>query len=72
MAGKCDLAVRRITITDTRKETMLMSDCYLGNGKTILCRAVEADRYTSLADINRPEVRVIVNPVRIERKIRVA
>ena len=39
-----------------------MSNGYLGNGKTILCRADEADRYASLADINRPEVRVMVNP----------
>ena len=40
-----DLAIGGITITDTRKETMLMSDGYLCNGKTILCRATEADRY---------------------------
>ena len=33
------LAIGGITITDTRKETMLMSDGYLANGKTILCRA---------------------------------
>lgn len=68
MAGKFDLAVCGITITDTRKETMLMSDGYLGNGKTILCRAGEADRYTSLADINRPEVRVMVNPGGLNEK----
>ena len=40
-----DLAIGGITITDTRRETMLMSDGYLANGKTILCRASEADRY---------------------------
>ena len=40
-----DLAIGGITITDTRKETMLMSDGYLANGKTILCRSTEADRY---------------------------
>ena len=34
-----DLAIGGITITDTRRETMLMSDGYLDNGKTILCRA---------------------------------
>ena len=62
MAGKFDLAICGITITETRKETMLMSDGYLKNGKTILCRADEADRYASLADINRPEVHVMVNP----------
>ena len=57
-----DLAIGGITITDTRRETMLMSDGYLANGKTILCRASEASRYKSLADIDKPEVRVMVNP----------
>ncbi len=57
-----DLAIGGITITDTRRETMLMSDGYLDNGKTILCRASEADRYKSLADIDKPEVTVMVNP----------
>ena len=47
---------------------MLMSDGYLTNGKTILCRADEAERYTSLADINRPEVRVMVNPGGLNEK----
>ena len=56
-----DLAIGGITITDTRRETMLMSDGYLDNGKTILCRASEADRYKSLADIDKPEVTVMVN-----------
>lgn len=68
MAGKFDLAICGITITDARKETMLMSDGYLGNGKTILCRADEADRYASLEDINRPEVRVMVNPGGLNEK----
>lgn len=57
-----DLAIGGITITDARRETMLMSDGYLANGKTILCRASEAERYKSLADIDNPEVRVMVNP----------
>ena len=57
-----DLAIGGITITDTRRETMLMSEGYLANGKTILCRASEADRYKSLADIDKPDVTVMVNP----------
>ena len=63
-----DLAIGGITITDARKETMLMSDGYLANGKTILCRADEADRYQSLADIDKPEVRVMVNPGGLNEK----
>lgn len=57
-----DLAIGGITITETRREIMLMSEGYLANGKTILCRASEADRFQSLADIDKPEVRVMVNP----------
>ena len=63
-----DLAIGGITITDARRETMLMSEGYLANGKTILCRASEAGRYQSLADIDKPEVRVMVNPGGLNEK----
>lgn len=62
IAGKFDLAICGITVNDARKEQALMSDGYIVNGKTILCRAEDADKYTSLEAINRPEVRVMVNP----------
>jgi cyclohexadienyl dehydratase len=63
-----DLAIGGITITDTRRENMLMSDGYLANGKTILCRASEADRFRSLADIDKSEVTVMVNPGGLNEK----
>ncbi len=63
-----DLAIGGITITDARRETMLMSDGYLANGKTILCRTSEADRYQTLADMDKPEVRVMVNPGGLNEK----
>lgn len=63
-----DLAIGGITITDARRETMLMSDGYLANGKTILCRASQAERYKSLADIDKSEVRVMVNPGGLNEK----
>jgi cyclohexadienyl dehydratase len=63
-----DLAIGGITITDARREIMLMSEGYLANGKTILCRASEAERYTSLADIDKPEVTVMVNPGGLNEK----
>lgn len=59
---KFDLAMGGITITDARCETMLMSDGYLANGKTILCRTEDTARFRSLEDIDRPEVRVMINP----------
>ena len=63
-----DLAIGGITITDARKETMLISEGYLANGKTILCRKSDADCYQSLADIDKPEVRVMVNPGGLNEK----
>jgi cyclohexadienyl dehydratase len=63
-----DLAIGGITITDARRETMLMSDGYLANGKTILCRAEDANRYKSLADIDKPEIRGMVNPGGLNEK----
>lgn len=68
LAGKFDLAICGITITDARREQALMSDGYLGNGKTVLCRAEDADIYTSLEAINRPEVRVMENPGGLNEK----
>lgn len=57
-----DMAMGGITITETRCATMLMSEGYLANGKTILCRTEDTLRFRSLEDIDRPEVRVMVNP----------
>lgn len=62
LAGRFDLAISGITITDARKEEALMSNGYLGNGKTVLCRQEDADKYTSIEAINSPEVRVMENP----------
>lgn len=68
LARKFDLAICGITVTDARKEQALMSDGYLGNGKTVLCRAEDAEKYTSLEAINRPEVRVMENPGGLNEK----
>jgi len=68
LAGKYDLAVCGITITSARKELALMSDGYLENGKTVLCRAEDAGKYTSLDAINRPGVRVMENPGGLNEK----
>lgn len=68
LAGKFDLACCGITITDARLEAALMSQGYLENGKTILIRAEDKDKYTSLADIDRPEVRVMENPGGLNEK----
>jgi cyclohexadienyl dehydratase len=43
---------------------MAMSDAYGEGafGKTILCRKSDAKKYQSLANIDKPEVRVMINP----------
>ena len=63
-----DFAIGGITITDARLETMAMSDGYLSNGKTILCRAEDAGKYQSQEDLNLPDVRVMVNPGGLNEK----
>ena len=68
LAGKFDLAICGITITEARQKQALMSIGYLGNGKTVLCRAEDAERYTSLDAIDRPEVRVMENPGGLNEK----
>ena len=68
LAGKFDLAICGITVTDARREAALMSQGYLGNGKTVLCRREDAEKYTSLEAINRPEVRVMENPGGLNEK----
>ena len=57
-----DFAIGGITITDVRLETMDMSEGYLCNGKTILCRREDVSKYKTLKDLNKPDVRVMVNP----------
>ncbi len=59
---KFDLACCGITISAKRLETLAMSDPYLDNGKTILCRVEDAGRFTSLESLNQSDVRVMVNP----------
>lgn len=68
LAGKFDVAICGITVTDERKEQALMSDGYLENGKTVLCRAEDAGKYTSLEAIDKPEVRVMENPGGLNEK----
>lgn len=62
LAGKFDVAMCGITVTDARKKKMAMSDPYLTFGKTILVTKTKAGQFKSLADVNKPSVRVMYNP----------
>ncbi len=63
-ADKFDIALCGISRNYARARTMAMSDGYgIGAfGKTILCRKADAKKYRGLSDIDRPEVRVMINP----------
>lgn len=41
---------------------MAQSNGYLVFGKTILCRKDDAKKFKTLADMNKKDVRVMVNP----------
>ena len=63
-----DFALGGITITAKRLETMDMSEGYLANGKTILCRKDEAQKFRSLSDLDKSDVLVMVNPGGLNEK----
>lgn len=64
LAGKFDIALCGISRNYNRAKIMAMSDGYgVGMfGKTILCRKKDVKKFKTLADINKPEVRVMINP----------
>ncbi len=68
LAGKFDLALCGITITEMRKKAALMSDGYLGNGKTVRCCTEDAGKYVTLEAINKKSVRVMENPGGLNEK----
>lgn len=57
-----DIGVGGITITPARKKVALFSEATSTNGKVAITRDENAPRFATLAGINRPGVRVIVNP----------
>ena len=63
-ADKFDIALCGISRNFARAKTMAMSDAYGEGlfGKTILCRKADAKKFKTVADLNRPTVRVMINP----------
>lgn len=61
-AEKYDIAMGGITITLERAKTAYFSDPVMRSGKTPIARCADRDKYATLAEIDRPGVRVIVNP----------
>jgi chorismate mutase-like protein len=61
-AGRFDLAMGGISVSPERRKAADFSIPYLRDGKTPLARCADAGRYRTLAEIDRPEVRLVVNP----------
>lgn len=62
LSGKFDIAMCGITRTFARQQKMALSHGYLVFGKTILTRKDIASKFKTLNDINKKDVRVMVNP----------
>jgi cyclohexadienyl dehydratase len=61
-ARRFDIAVGGISITPERAAVAAFSTSYHTGGKTAIVRCGEEERFDTLEEINRPGVRVIVNP----------
>jgi chorismate mutase-like protein len=61
-ADKFDLALSGVSVTAERQRQALFSVPYLHDGKTPITRCENVARYQTLAQIDRPDVRLIVNP----------
>jgi len=57
-----DLAIGGVSVSLERQKKAFFSLPYLRDGKTPIARCEDARKYQSLADIDRPDVRLIVNP----------
>lgn len=60
--GKCDIAVGGISVTLDRQKRVAFSTAYMVNGKTPLVRCADVAKYQTVADIDKPGVKVIANP----------
>jgi len=61
-AGRYDIAMGGVSRTLERQRSGFFSIPYLADGKTVIARCKGDERFVSLEDIDRPGVRVIVNP----------
>ena len=60
--GRFDVALSGISYTDERAALGLYSAAYHAGGKTLIARCADRARFDSPAELDRPGVRVIVNP----------
>ncbi|HVY18186.1 MAG TPA: transporter substrate-binding domain-containing protein [Rhodopila sp.] len=61
-AGKFDVGMGGISITLARQRVAFFSDPVMRVGKAPIARCTDKDHFATLAEIDRPGVKVIVNP----------
>ncbi|MBR8144155.1 transporter substrate-binding domain-containing protein [Burkholderia sp. AU19243] len=60
--AKCDIAVGGVSTTLERQKRAFFTQPYVVDGKTPIVRCADVDKYQTVAQIDRPDTRVIVNP----------
>ena len=61
-SGAYDIAMSGVSRTVARQQAGFLSEPYFVGGKTPIARCDQASRFNSLETIDRPDVKVIVNP----------
>ena len=61
-SGKCDIGAGGISVSLERQKKAYFSIPYMINGKTPITLCTNVKKFQTIADINKPDVRVIVNP----------
>ena len=61
-SGRYDIGMSGISISQQRKKTAYFSTPYHSGGKTPLIRCSDDQKYSSLAAIDKPQTRLVVNP----------
>jgi cyclohexadienyl dehydratase len=61
-AGAFDIVMGGVSVTLDRAKKGFFSAPYMREGKTPIARCADKDKYQTLADIDRPGVKVIANP----------
>ncbi|SPB14195.1 prephenate dehydratase [Caballeronia novacaledonica] len=60
--AKCDIAVGGVSTTLERQKRAFFTAPYMEDGKTPIVRCDDVDKYQTVAQIDQPSVRTIVNP----------
>ncbi len=61
-SGKCDIGAGGISVSLERQKKAFFSEPYMVNGKTPITLCSNVKKFQTIADINKPDVRVIHNP----------